>query len=159
MRRPAVLLATGFGIGWTPFAPATAASLVVALVLVRLGWMGPSALLPLPLGIATVLLVPLAIWSSGDAERDLGTDAHPIVVDEVVGMLVSVWGIARLNAPSPALLLGAAFVLFRFFDIVKPFPIRQSQRLPAGTRAIAEGLIAGIAVDLVLRLLVAVASH
>src|SRR5258706_3702767 len=156
MRRPAVLLATGFGIGWTPFAPATAASLVVALVLFALAALVPSALLPLPLGIATVLLVPLAIWSSGDAERDLGTDAHPIVVDEVVGMLVAVWGIAWLNAPSPALLLGAAFVLFRFFDIVKPFPIRQSQRLPGGTGVVVDDLLAGIAVNLVLRLLVAV---
>jgi phosphatidylglycerophosphatase A len=98
----------------------------------------------------------VAIWSSGVAERELGHDAHPIIVDELVGMLVSVWGIARLNAPNPALLLGVAFILFRFFDIVKPFPIRQSQRLPGGVGIVVDDVLAGIAVNLVLRLIVAV---
>lgn len=156
MRRPAVLLATGLGIGWTPLAPATAASLAVALILLALAALAPAALGPLPLGIAIVALIPVAIWSSGAAERELGHDAHPIIVDEVVGMLVSVWGIARLNAPSPALLLAIAFVLFRFFDIVKPFPIRQSQRLPGGVGIVVDDLLAGIAVNLVVRLLVAI---
>ena len=156
MRRPAVLLATGFGIGWTPLAPATAASLAVALLLFALSALVPAALAPLPLGIAIVALIPAAIWSSGVAERELGHDAHPIIVDELVGMLVSVCGIARLNAPNPALLLAIAFVLFRFFDIVKPFPIRQSQRLPGGVGIVVDDLLAGIAVNLVVRLLVAV---
>jgi len=155
MRRFAVLIATGFGIGRVPLAPATAASLVVALLLFSLGMAAPAALGPLPLGVFLVLLAPLAVWASGQAEQDLGVDAHPIVVDEVVGMLVSVWGIARLAEPGAPLFLAAAFFLFRFFDIVKPFPIRQSQVLPGGFGVVVDDVLAGIAVNLVLRLLLA----
>jgi len=151
VRRSAVLIATGFGIGRVPLAPATAASLATAALLYGVASFAPAALAPIPLGIAILALVPLAIGTSGAAERELGTDAKPIVVDEVVGMLVAVWGIARLEQPAPALLLAAAFALFRVFDIVKPFPIRQSQRLPGGTGVVVDDLLAGLATNLVLR--------
>jgi phosphatidylglycerophosphatase A len=155
MRRLAVLVATGFGIGRMPVAPATWASLAVALLLALLAAVAPTLLAPIPLGIAILVLLPVAIWASGEAERDLGTDAHPIVADEVVGMLVSVWGIARLSEPHPAVVLGAAFFLFRFFDIVKPFPIGRSQRLPGGIGIVVDDVLAGAATNLVLRALIA----
>lgn len=155
MRRPAVLLATGFGIGRVPLAPATAASLAVAVLLFAIHLLAPSALAPLPVALALVLLLPIAIWSSGEAEKELGHDAHPIVVDEVVGMLAAVVGIGRLAEPAPALLLFLAFALFRFFDIVKPFPIGASQRLPGGWGIVVDDLLAGVATNLVLRFLLA----
>jgi len=155
MRRPAVLIATGFGIGQVPLAPATAASLAVAILLFAIASFAPSALAPLPVAAALVVLLPIAIWSSGEAEKELGHDAHPIVVDEVVGMLASVVGIARFAEPNPAVALFAAFALFRFFDIVKPFPIRSSQRLPGGWGVVVDDLLAGIATNLVLRILAA----
>ena len=153
MRRPAVLLATGFGIGQVPLAPATAASLAVAILLFAIASFAPSALAPLPVAVALLVLLPIAIWSSGEAEKELGHDAHPIVVDEVVGMLAAVVGIARFAEPNPAVALFAAFALFRFFDIVKPFPIRASQRLPGGWGVVVDDLLAGIVTNLVLRLL------
>jgi phosphatidylglycerophosphatase A len=156
MRRAAVLLATVFGIGRFPVAPATAAAFVVAAVLALLTGVAPAALAPAPLGLAALVLLPLGIWASGEAEKDLGTDAKPIVIDEVVGMLVSVWGIARLGAPGPWLVLGAAFLLFRVFDILKPFPIRKSQGLPGGYGVVVDDLLAGIATNLVLRALLAI---
>ena len=155
MRRPAVLLATGFGIGRVPLAPATAASLAVAVLLFAIHALAPSALAPLPVALALLILLPFAIWSSGEAEKELGHDAHPIVVDEVVGMLAAVVGIGRLAEPAPALLLFLAFALFRFFDIVKPFPIGASQRLPGGWGIVVDDLLAGVATNLVLRFLLA----
>jgi phosphatidylglycerophosphatase A len=155
MRRPAVLIATAFGIGRVPLAPATAASLVVAFLFYALAATLPAALGPLPLGLALVLLVPVAIWASGEAEKELGHDAKPIVVDEVAGMLVAVLGTGLTAAPNPALVLFAAFALFRFFDIVKPFPIRASQRLPGGLGIVMDDLLAGAATNLVLRFLLA----
>lgn len=148
MRPLAILLATGFGLGRLPVAPATWASAAVALLLV------PEAVrAPFVLGIALLVVVPLAIWASGEAERELGHDAHPIVIDEVAGMLVAVLGVSH-GAGSPALFLLAAFLLFRFFDIVKPYPIRQIQELPGGWGVVADDLLAGVATNLVLRLAV-----
>jgi phosphatidylglycerophosphatase A len=141
-----LLLATGFGIGRLPLAPATWASAAVAILLI------PDALrAPLVLGAAIAVVTPLAVWASGEAERELGHDAHPIVIDEVAGMLVSVVAVPHAGA-SPALLLASAFFLFRFFDIVKPFPIRQVQELPGGWGVVADDLLAGLATNLVLRL-------
>jgi phosphatidylglycerophosphatase A len=153
MRRLAVVLATGFGIGRLPAAPATWASFAVALLLLSVSAAAPSALAPLPVGLAILFLTPLAIWASGEAERELGHDARAIVADEAVGMLVAVWGVPRSGDGPPILLFGAAFLLFRFFDIAKPFPIGRSQRLPGGFGVVADDLLAGAASNAALRLL------
>lgn len=164
MRRTAVLIATVFGIGRFPIAPATAASFVVAGLLAVLANAAPSALAPAPLLVAILLLLPLAVWSSGEAEKELGTDAKPIVIDEVVGMLVSVWGglgigaiggAGRLEGPRAWIYLVAAFLLFRLFDILKPFGIRRSQALPGGYGVVVDDLLAGVATNLTLRILLA----
>ena len=148
MRPLVVLLATGFGIGRLPVAPATWASAAVALLLL------PEAFrAPLALGLAIAVVTPLAIWASGEAEKELGHDAHPIVIDEVAGMLASVIAVPHTSS-SPALFLASAFLLFRFFDIVKPFPIRQSQALPGGWGVVTDDLLAGVATNLALRLAV-----
>jgi phosphatidylglycerophosphatase A len=149
VRRLAVLLATGFGIGRLPVAPATWASAAVALLLFLLP---DAARNPFPLGLTALAALPVAVWSSHEAEKELGRDAHPIVVDEVVGMLVAVWAVPHAAGASPALLLAAAFFLFRIFDILKPFPIRQSQALPGGWGVVVDDLLAGVATNLVLRL-------
>ncbi|HET9951542.1 MAG TPA: phosphatidylglycerophosphatase A [Candidatus Eisenbacteria bacterium] len=146
MRPFAILLATGFGIGRLPVAPATWASAAVALLLLPEAFRSPLAL-----GVAILVVTPLAIWTSGEAEKELGHDAHPIVIDEVAGMLVSVVAVPHASS-SPALFLVSAFFLFRFFDIVKPFPIRQSQVLPGGWGIVADDLLAGVATNLTLRL-------
>lgn len=167
MRRAAVLLATAFGIGRFPVAPATAASFVVACLLALLAHLAPSALAPLPLAAAILVLLPLAVWSSGEAEKDLGVDAKPIVIDEVVGMLVSVWGglgigaiggSGRLEGPRAWIYLIAAFLLFRVFDILKPFGIRRSQRLPGGYGVVVDDLLAGVVTNVVLRILLAMGA-
>ena len=154
MRRLAVILATGFGLGRLPIAPATWASFAVALLLLGVAALRPAALDPVPLGIAIVLLAPVAMWASGEAERDLGHDAKPIVADEVVGMLVAVWGVPRSGPTPPFALFFAAFLLFRVFDIAKPFPIGTSQKLPGGIGIVTDDVLAGAATNVALRLLI-----
>ena len=149
MRRVAVVLATGFGIGYLPLAPATWASAVTALgLLVLLPRIGFPALL----GV-TIAVTALALAVSGPAERSLGHDAHPIVADEVAGMFVTVCGVPAIGRATPSFVITAllAFVLFRVFDIAKPFPVRQSQRLPGASGVVVDDLLAGLYANAVLQ--------
>lgn len=151
MRRLALILATGFGLGRLPIAPATWASAALALLLFLI----PGSLdATVPLGVAAGLVTVVGVWASHEAEKELGHDAHPIVIDELAGMLIAVWAIPPGAGPrNPALLLGAAFLLFRALDIAKPFPIRQSQRLPGGLGVVIDDVLAGIATNVILRFL------
>ncbi len=142
MGRLPVWIATVFGIGRLPLAPATWASAATAAAI----WLWLPVAPGLELAIALALL-PLAVWASGRAEKALGHDAHPIVIDEVVGQLLALWAVPR----EPAWIL-MAFLLFRFFDIVKPLGVRGLQRLPGGLGVVADDLVAGIYTRLVLAL-------
>jgi len=87
-----------------------------------------------------VAVAAAGTWAAHVAEPCFGArDPGPIVIDEVAGMTLSV-----LAAPLSAATLAVAFVLFRLFDIVKPFPARASQRLPGGIGIMADDLIAGL---------------
>ena len=147
MRRLAVWIATGFGIGYLPVAPATGASLAVALLLLPIA----GTLDPWIVGGAALLLAAVGVWSAGEAEKTLGSDAKPIVIDEIVGMLVGICGVPM--GSNPLLTLGLLFLLFRFFDIVKPFPIGRSQALPGGWGVVMDDVLAGLATNLALRVL------
>ena len=128
-----VLSTLGF-VGYFPVAPATAASAVVVLV----GYFLPATALPVAIALI-VLGCAAAVWICGEAEKELGHDAHPIVADEVIGQ-----SIALLGAPHDPITFAAAFVLFRIFDIWKPLGAREAQRLPGGWGIVADDVIAGI---------------
>ena len=127
-------LATLGPAGYAPVAPATAGSAVVALI----GWF-----LPVPPLVVTLALLAVgtavAVWIAGEAEKDLGHDAHPIVIDEVVGQ-----SLALLFVPHTVIAFVAAFVLFRIFDVWKPLGAREIQRLPGGLGIVADDVIAGL---------------
>jgi phosphatidylglycerophosphatase A len=148
VRRIAIAIAAGLGVGFAPVAPATVASFVVALLHVPL--VGHVSMLAW--GLAILVLLPIAIWSSGEAEKTLGTDAKPIVIDEVVGMLVGGFGVAMGSRPLVSLAL--LFVLFRIFDIWKPLGIDRSQKLPGGWGVVVDDVLAGVLTNVVLRVLV-----
>ncbi|MBI2492143.1 MAG: phosphatidylglycerophosphatase A [Candidatus Rokubacteria bacterium] len=115
-------------------APGTAGSAVTVLAL----WLVPFSRPGLVAFLAAVTVAGL--WAAHRAERVLGgKDPGAIVIDEVAGMTV-----AMLWAPFslPALLAG--FVLFRVFDIVKPWPARAAQRLHGGLGVMVDDLIAGL---------------
>ena len=128
------MLASAFGAGYSPVASGTVGSFVTVVAI----WLLP--LTPLRIAVALVIVVLVGIWAGSRVERVLGKkDPGVIVVDEVAGMLLSV---VLLPRTIPVLI--TAFLLFRLFDIWKPFPARESQALTGGMGVMVDDLIAGV---------------
>jgi len=149
----ATLIATGAGAGLSPVAPGTAGSIVAAGILAFLldmsviwhwwGWCG---------------LTALAIWSSQRAGAAWGVIDHPaIVIDEFAGLWLAVlipMTVLTLDLPSMPLLAGS-LLLFRLFDVVKPWPVSALERGVPGAWGVvmddvAAGAMAGGCMTLVL---------
>ena len=132
--RVAIVVATACGAGYSPIAPGTAGSLVALLLL----WLIPFSR---PALIASFVVVTLVgTWAAHVAEPVLGEkDPGAIVIDEVAGMTLSV-----LLVPLTLPVLFAGFVLFRIFDVTKPFPAGRAQALPGGLGVMVDDLIAGL---------------
>jgi len=143
VRRPVVWLASLGPAGWSPIAPATAGSALVTAV----GWFLPVPSLPVTCALIALGTL-VAVWVAGEAEKDLGHDAGPIVIDEAVGQTL-----ALLFAPHRIGVFVAAFLLFRLFDIWKPLGAHQAQRLPGGWGIVADDAIAGVTSMLALQAL------
>lgn len=123
LKDPFHLLATGLGVGLVPFAPGTAGS---ALALVPC-WFALSWAWPYRLALAAAVFA-VGIWVSGVSARRSGVHDHPaIVIDEIAAMLA-----LTLVVPQGPIWLLAAFVLFRIFDIYKPWPIRDLDHSMSG---------------------------
>ena len=126
-------MASVFGAGYAPVASGTVGSLVTLIAL----WLIPFTTLALLVTLAIVTLV--GIWAGSRVERAIDAkDPGIIVIDEVAGMLVSV-----LFLPRTIPVLVTAFLLFRLFDIWKPFPARQLQEMHGGVGVMLDDLIAG----------------
>jgi phosphatidylglycerophosphatase A len=139
--RAAVWIATCFGIGRLsiPGTFGAAAGLGVVVAITRLPV--ARAWLPPIIGLAAALVFVAGVWAAGCAERFFGrTDPGEIVVDEVVGQMVTL--LARPEAPWKWLLTG--FVLFRIFDVIKPFPARRAEHLAGGWGVMTDDVIAGL---------------
>ncbi|HCU23816.1 MAG TPA: phosphatidylglycerophosphatase A [Deltaproteobacteria bacterium] len=147
MRRLALVFSSGLGLGYLPWAPGTFGTLW-GVLLFYLGrfWPWPY------FAAATLLFIFFAVAVSRLAEQSLGEhDSSQIVIDEVAGYLTSV--VALPFGWKTALL---AFVLFRIFDIVKPYPIRYIDRhWGGGWGVVMDDVVAGIFANIVLRLLMA----
>jgi len=130
------MLLTWFGCGRSPFAPGTAGSLGA----LPLGWLISNFAGPLWLLVAATVLCAVGWWCA-NAELP-GEDSDPgwIVADEVVGM----W-IAMAAAPLTLVWVASAFVLFRFFDITKPWPVSWADRsIGGGLGVMLDDVIAGL---------------
>ena len=143
MKRLAWILSTFFLSGEFPVVPGTFASLIAALLykfwLFRLS--GPRFAI-LILGVFFIGVAAASVHA-----RELGrADPRPVVIDEACGQ----WIACFLVPPSWGPVL-AAFVLFRIFDILKPFPIRRLERLPGGWGIMADDVLAGIFAALLLQ--------
>ncbi len=137
--RLALTIGTWFGCGYFPWGPGTAGSLAATLIAAVLYWQigaGRGTLLLLTL----CLLLP-GIWAATETARFVKKkDPGIVVVDEVLGQWVTLAGATILNWKA----LVAGFLLFRLFDIWKPWPVRRLERLPEGTGIVADDLAAGI---------------
>ena len=132
-----------------PFAPATFASAAV-LPLLYLWWTWPV----LAQAAATVVVSGLGVWWSTQAEDYYGHDGSAIVIDEVAGMMVTFLWMPVVFGSERIVLLVIGFFLFRFFDIVKPFPAGRAQNWPKGWGVMCDDLLAGVYANLALRLMV-----
>lgn len=136
LRDPVHLLAFGFGSGLSPHAPGTFGTLVAVPIVLLVMQFGLVAHLAFAL-VAAVL----GIYLCGESARRLGVHDHPgIVWDEITGYTVTM-----LAAPPDWYWLLGGFLLFRFFDIVKPWPIREADHsLGGGLGIMLDDIIAGI---------------
>ena len=121
---PATIVATWFGVGFLPVAPGTWGSLAA----LPFAWGIDAAIGPMGLAVAAAAVFALGVWASDGAVRRLGgKDPGPVVVDEVVGQ----W-IVLIAIPPNLVWYAAAFVVFRVFDIAKPWPVSWADRHVAG---------------------------
>jgi phosphatidylglycerophosphatase A len=132
---PVHLLAFGLGSGAVPKAPGTAGTVAAIPLYLLLQPLEPWIYL-----LVTAVLFLAGIWLCGRTSRDLGVHDHGgIVWDEWVGFLVTLW-----LAPSGWVWLLAGFVLFRLFDILKPWPIGWlDRRVGGGLGIMLDDLLAG----------------
>lgn len=145
----AVFIATFGYVGYFPIAPGTAGSLAALALYALVRWAGTPAV-----ELVTIIAVlAIGIWAATGTERALARkDPGPVVIDEVLGMLItlaflplSLWGIA------------AGFLIFRLFDVIKPFPAGRLEHLPAGLGIMADDAMAGVYAHLALRIAVMIA--
>lgn len=142
----AVFIATFGYVGFFPIAPGTAGSLA-GLALYALVRRAGTPAVEL---VSIVAVLAIGIWASTATERALARkDPGPVVIDEVLGMLItlaflplSLWGILT------------GFLIFRLFDVIKPFPAGRLEHLPAGLGIMADDAMAGVYAHLVLRIAV-----
>lgn len=142
--RAVLFLATGFYIGTVPFAPGTFGSIIglpICFLISRL-----NILLSL---ICTILFILFAIWMAAAAEKELKKkDAGEIVIDEIAGLIVTLVGL-----PFTLKTAIVGFIVFRAFDILKPFPIRLlEKKVAGGFGVVLDDVLAGFYGNLILRL-------
>jgi phosphatidylglycerophosphatase A len=135
----AIAIATAGGAGFSPVAPGTAGSIVGVFIYLLIEWLRIGAYYP----HAIIFFFIVGIWASSRVENLWGHDSSRIVIDEVVGQMIT-YGIAagRYQLSAFHILLG--FGLFRLFDVVKPFPIRYLEKFKGGLGVVADDVGAGI---------------
>jgi phosphatidylglycerophosphatase A len=140
-----VMLATGFGVGYSPIAPGTTGTLLSIPIYLFLSQ------IPSPLYELTLLtFFFLASWISEQAQKYWATkDDQRIVIDEMMGFLITM-----LWIPRTIFFISMGFILFRFFDILKPFPIRRlEKRWKGGFGVVLDDVAAGVYVNIILQII------
>jgi phosphatidylglycerophosphatase A len=139
------LIVSGFGLGFISFAPGTMGAigaLVPAILILEF-----AAFPSIILGCLSLIFSILGIIGSNKLKYQWGKDSSRIVVDEMVGMWVSLLWIKSGWIP-----ILSAFFLFRFFDITKPLGIRKTEQLPEGFGVMVDDILAGIYTNLILQI-------
>jgi len=145
MNRFFLILATGFGVGYSPIAPGTLGTLLAIPVY--------SFLSAIPSPTYEITLIGfffLSVWISENAEIFFRKkDDQRIVIDEMMGLFITLLWVTK----TPLFVL-IGFILFRLFDILKPFPIRQlEKRLKGGYGVVLDDVFAGVYANIVLQVI------
>jgi phosphatidylglycerophosphatase A len=144
MNRFILFLATGFGVGYSPVAPGTLGTLIAIPVYYFL-----SNILSPIYEITLVGFLFLSTWIAENAEKFFGKKDDPkIVIDEIIGFLITM-----LWVPKTLFFVIVGFFLFRFFDILKPFPIRRLEKgFKGGFGIVLDDLVAGVYANIILQI-------
>ncbi len=154
------------GVGYLPLAPGTWGSLLAVgfYLFLHNAWFPHSDIPPgsfvrsyLAVQVVVIIAVTLiGIWAASRTERVLRIkDPGKVVIDEVAGQLIALLPVAaRMWMFGDAMMVMAAFILFRFFDIVKPYPARKLESLHGGLGIMFDDLIAGVYAAIVVALIV-----
>jgi phosphatidylglycerophosphatase A len=135
-------VATGAGSGYAPIAPGTAGSAVGLLLFWPLSWLS----FGWQIGVTAAVFV-LGTLAASRVATEVGLkDPGLVVVDEVVGMWISL-----LFLPLTPIVAALGFLLFRLLDVLKPWPARDFERLPGGWGIMMDDVMAGLYVNLLLR--------
>lgn len=135
-----IIIASGFGSGFSPFAPGTAGALVAVIIWTVLFYVIPFNILLVVTSLLIVLFTAAGIWSADKLESEWGKDPSKVVVDEMVGIWIALLAVPVGNV----WYILFAFLLFRFFDIFKPLGIRKMEQLEGGIGVMADDILAGI---------------
>ena len=148
--KTALILASWFGSGLAPVAPGTFGTLAGIPLVLLMGCLGSIQAL-----LFLLVFVALAVWSAEATRKMLARNDPPlVVVDEVAGFLLTLF-----LMPLSLVHVCMGFLLFRVFDIFKPFPIRNLERLKGGLGIVADDLLAGAYANLSLRVLFALVQE
>ena len=140
MNRLSSLLATCFGIGRIPFASGTFASAVALPFGVLLAMRGSLAIMT-----GAVAAVAVGVWACGQHAAKFGVaDPSECVLDEVAGQWIALVPIAIYGRALDWRLYAIGFLLFRFFDVLKFWPMSAGERLPGGLGVMADDVLAGL---------------
>lgn len=141
--RLSILVSSFFYLGYSPVAPGTVGTLGAVLLFYLI-----SGFSNLEYVLFTIVFIILSVWVSEVARIRLGdSDPSRIVIDEVCGFLVTM-----ILIPPSIINIALGFLLFRFFDILKPPPIRRSETLPGGLGIVADDVLAGIYANILLQI-------
>ncbi len=143
------ILSTAFFTGYIPFIPGTFGTLVGVLLFILFSRYAPVYY------IALLLFIILAVKVSDYAEKEIFRikDTPSIVIDEVAGYLITMISFEFNGTIESVKFIIIGFILFRIFDIWKPYPIRQSQKLEGGLGIVIDDILAGIYANLFLQFL------
>lgn len=152
MRKFHIFMSTGFGSGYSPFAPGTAGTIVGCIMFYFLNLFFPDYFPGFGMNsiyfiLLIIVFLIIGVRASHVLEPEWGEDPQKIVIDEIVGVWVTL-----LFVPFSLLNLFLAFVLFRVFDIFKPFGIRKFESMKNGWGVMMDDVVAGVYANICLQI-------
>jgi phosphatidylglycerophosphatase A len=139
-----------FGVGYIPFAPGTMASAFSLILYYLIDRYTELPDFQYNLGILIVFVAGVAIGNHIERDSKI-RDPKFVVIDEFLGIIVTFWGLDFIHTPYMWHYLIAGFVLFRIFDILKPYPVRVLDTVRGGFGIMADDFVAGIIANFILK--------